>query len=95
VRHGHLRGRDFRLSLTTAPGLLRVEVTDTRGEDRPKARAGVLDAENGRGLLLVSRLADRWAVTAHPPAHPGRTVWAEVDTPPGAPGPGGRGLHVV
>lgn len=35
-----------------------------------------------RGLLIVSQLADRWAVLAHPPTHPGKTVRAEVDTRP-------------
>lgn len=78
VRHGHVPGRDFRLSLTTTPGTLRVEVTDTRGELRPACRVTGPDAESGRGLLLVSQLAERWAVTTAGPSHPGKTVWAEV-----------------
>jgi anti-sigma regulatory factor (Ser/Thr protein kinase) len=90
VRHGHVPGRDFRLCLTRDGATLRVAVTDTRGERKPRPRSNALDAENGRGLLLVSRLADRWAVTAHPPALPGKTVWAELDLPDGGPGDGGR-----
>ncbi|WP_070016293.1 ATP-binding protein [Streptomyces nanshensis] len=94
VRHGHVPGRDFRLCLTaathpaaaTAPfaatTTLRIEVTDTRGELRPKVRSTAHAAENGRGLLIVSQLAHRWAVLAHPPTHPGKTVWAEVDAQP-------------
>jgi anti-sigma regulatory factor (Ser/Thr protein kinase) len=78
VRHGHVPGRDFRLTLTATPTTLRVEVTDTRGELRPKPRSTPHDAENGRGLLLVARIADRWAVQAHPAHHPGKTVWAEI-----------------
>lgn len=82
VRHGHVPGRDFRLSLTTTDttatqAVVRVEVTDTRGELRPACRVTGPDAESGRGLLLVSQFADRWAVTTAGPAHPGKTVWAE------------------
>lgn len=78
VRHGHVPGRDFRLSLTTTPEAIRVEVTDTRGELRPACRVTGPDAESGRGLLLVTQLADRWAVTTAGPGYPGKTVWAEV-----------------
>jgi anti-sigma regulatory factor (Ser/Thr protein kinase) len=39
VRHGHVPGRDFRLTLTVTPTTLRVEVTDTRGELKPKPRS--------------------------------------------------------
>ncbi|MGW8380290.1 ATP-binding protein [Streptomyces sp. ODS28] len=81
VRHGHVRGRDFRLALAAQPGTVRVEVTDTRGESTPVRRDGGPDAESGRGLLLVSRLACRWAVTSAGPGAPGKTVWAEVSTP--------------
>nr|WP_052708625.1 ATP-binding protein [Streptomyces sp. WMMB 714] len=88
VRHGHVPGRDFRLCLTVSSTTLRVEVTDTRGERRPKPRSSACDAENGRGLLIVSMLADRWAVLAHPPSQPGKTVWAEVDARPVTPAPG-------
>jgi anti-sigma regulatory factor (Ser/Thr protein kinase) len=100
VRHGHVPGRDFRLTLTTTPTTLRIEVTDTRGEHRPKPRSNPHDAETGRGLHLVAALAHRWAVQAHPDNHPGKTVWAEITTtttaPPdvsrtwAGPGSGGR-----
>ncbi|MFB7187889.1 hypothetical protein ACFCZT_21865 [Streptomyces sp. NPDC056230] len=35
------------------------------------------DEESGRGLLLVSRLADRWCAVPRTGA-PGKCVWAEV-----------------
>ncbi|CAL9552426.1 hypothetical protein SUDANB58_04475 [Streptomyces sp. enrichment culture] len=105
VRHGHVPGRDFRLRLHAAPdgGTVRVEVTDTRAERRPRRPAVPEDAagaeETGRGLLLVSRLAARW--DWHPrPDGPGKTVWAEyalpalseTSCPPGrAPSAGERG----
>jgi anti-sigma regulatory factor (Ser/Thr protein kinase) len=81
--HGHVRGRDFRLTLTfdTTAGTLRVEATDARGERLPRpVAAGTADAETGRGLLLVAALADRWGTDPFPPS--GKTVWAEVVVAP-------------
>jgi anti-sigma regulatory factor (Ser/Thr protein kinase) len=89
VRHGHVPGRDFRLCLTATEtattATLRIEVTDARGELRPEVRSDQQAAEGGRGLLIVGRLAHRWAVLAHPPTLPGKTVWAEVDARPTVP----------
>ncbi|MFF0088966.1 ATP-binding protein [Streptomyces canus] len=78
--HGRVGSRDFRLTLTldTAAGLLRIAVTDARGERLPSPPADYgtpLDAESGRGLLLVTALADRWGVEPYLPG--GKTVWAE------------------
>lgn len=79
VQHGHVPGRDFHLRLTLTEGVLRVEVTDTRTERQPSSTAPAFDpvAESGRGLLLVTVLADDWGVTPRPAA-PGKTVWAEL-----------------
>ncbi|MGV9229051.1 ATP-binding protein [Streptomyces nigra] len=79
--HGRVHNRDFRLALTldTATGLLRIAVTDARGESLPSFAPNLepsLDAESGRGLLLVTALADRWGVEPYPPG--GKTVWAEL-----------------
>lgn len=68
--HGRVAGRDFRLAMLASPGLLRIEVTDTRGEDLP-------EPHTGQGLLLVEALADRWGVAPGPV--PRKTVWAELD----------------
>jgi len=83
VLHGHVPGRDFHLRLHAPPHhcIVRIEVTDTRGERlpcRPTVPQGAADVEEeaGRGLLLVSQLATRW--DWHPrPDGPGKTVWAE------------------
>ncbi|WP_345576044.1 ATP-binding protein [Streptomyces prasinosporus] len=81
VVHGRVPGRSFRLSLAvTVSATLRIEVTDTRGEQWPTrartdAEAG--PAESGYGLLLVEELADRWGVRGGPV--PCKTVWAELD----------------
>ncbi|MFJ9715961.1 ATP-binding protein [Streptomyces sp. NPDC101213] len=78
--HARLPGRDFRLVLLARGAVLRVEVTDTRGDDLPHRRRPDPDAESGRGLLLVEVLADRWGVRLGPV--PRKTVWAELDLPP-------------
>jgi anti-sigma regulatory factor (Ser/Thr protein kinase) len=82
VRHGHVPGRPFHLCLTVSGPTVRIAVTDTRGADRPRPQASPEDAENGRGLLLVSLLAARWAVEGtHLGDGLGKTVWAEVEAP--------------
>lgn len=79
--HGRVPGRDFRLALYVVGAVLRIEVTDTRGQDLPRPQVPASDAESGRGLLLVEALADRWGVTEG--RFPRKTVWAEVRcTPP-------------
>lgn len=78
VTHGRVPGRDFGLRLSLVTGSVRIEVTDTRDEPLPAVRPpGPLD-EDGRGLLLVETLADRWEVLDREPP-PGKTVRAEVD----------------
>ncbi|MEV0489109.1 ATP-binding protein [Streptomyces atratus] len=84
--HDRVPGRDFRLDLTVHDGgaLLRIEVSDARGECLPPVPAGVAvpdgDGESGRGLLIVEALADRWGVSPGP--IPRKTVWAELDLVP-------------
>ncbi|MFC8369901.1 ATP-binding protein [Streptomyces sp. NPDC057239] len=78
--HGRVQGRDFRLTLTHDPtaGVLRIAVTDARGDRFPSPVADVAmppDDESGRGLLVVTALADRWGTEPYPPG--GKTVWAE------------------
>ena len=82
--HGRVHSRDFRLALTldTATGRLRIAVTDARGDSLPSLPADhetSLDAESGRGLVLVTALADRWGVEPYSPG--GKTVWAELRLP--------------
>ncbi|MEV8344903.1 ATP-binding protein [Streptomyces niveus] len=79
--HGRLSGRDFLLELRGSEDgrVLRIEVTDTRGDRLPGLNPQLPppDAESGRGLLLVEVLADRWGATSGPV--PRKTVWAELD----------------
>lgn len=92
--HGRLPGRSFRLALHAAHGVLRIEVTDTRGDRRPVRREPGAEDEGGRGLLLVAGLADRWGVAED--RFPRKIVWAELDfgsPEPGAPCSGGARGH--
>nr|WP_200302319.1 ATP-binding protein [Streptomyces adelaidensis] len=84
VRHGHVPGRDFHVQLTLVEDTFRIEVTDTRAEKQPPSTPPTPDSasESGRGLLLVSALADAWGVTPRSAA-PGKTVWATLRVPAG------------
>lgn len=74
LQHGVPPGRGFLLQLTLAEsGLLRVELHDTGG-GAVESPAQCADSESGRGLLLVSVLADKWGVG---PRYPGKIVWCE------------------
>ncbi|WP_443058185.1 ATP-binding protein [Streptomyces sp. NBC_00820] len=80
VLHGRVPGRSFRLTLRLDPAsVLRIEVTDTRGDLLPVHAPSSADAvgESGYGLLLVQEVADRWGVRVGPV--PCKSVWAEID----------------
>ncbi|MGP2437531.1 ATP-binding protein [Streptomyces sp. JW3] len=75
--HGVPPGRGFALSLVLHPdGVLRVEVHDSGG-GRVRVPDPAPEAECGRGLLLVSALADKWGTGER---RPGKSVWAEFET---------------
>ncbi|MGY3339441.1 anti-sigma regulatory factor (Ser/Thr protein kinase) [Streptomyces filamentosus] len=81
VTHGRVPGRDCELALLYVPRiLLRIDVSDTRGECRPESGAPEPLDEGGRGLLLVGALASRWEVLDRVPV--GKTVRAELDLQP-------------
>jgi hypothetical protein len=62
---------------------VRVEVTDV-SPARPHRWHGSLDAEGGRGLLLVESLATAWGSTPDPA---GKVVWFELGPSDGTPPP--------
>ncbi|MFD6190524.1 ATP-binding protein [Streptomyces sp. NPDC060275] len=78
--HGVPPGRGFLLRLWLLPcgDGVRVEVHDS-GDGVPAVplESGGSD-ERGRGLLLVSELADKWGVTER---EPGKVVWFECGVP--------------
>lgn len=74
VRHGTPPAR-LRLIFDQA---LTIEVSDTGG-NAPLLRHAQEGDEGGRGLFIVSQLADRWGTRYE--SGGGKTIWAEVDTP--------------
>ncbi|MFJ8228570.1 ATP-binding protein [Streptomyces sp. NPDC094448] len=85
VTHGAVRGRGALLRLSRErDGLIRVEVSDTRGERVPAPAAPNATAVAGRGLMIVEALAEDWGVRPSEGA-PGKIVWACL-RPSGAPG---------
>ncbi|NJP50331.1 ATP-binding protein [Streptomyces sp. SBST2-5] len=98
VLHGHVPGRCFRLTLVSDPacGLLRVEVSDARGDLHPRLPAATGDPgalrTGGRGLTLIAALADHWDCVPYPPA--GKTVRAVLSTPGPSPGPPGTARNL-
>ncbi|MEW2066559.1 ATP-binding protein [Streptomyces sp. NPDC007346] len=73
--HGVIRGRLFRVHLTLTEFVLRVAVSDARGERLPCLRQPEADDCYGRGLLIVAQLADHWGVE---PRTVGKSVFAEL-----------------
>jgi serine phosphatase RsbU (regulator of sigma subunit)/anti-sigma regulatory factor (Ser/Thr protein kinase) len=74
VRHGH---GDITVRLWPGPEVVRVEVSDANPR-RPEPGGLDLDAEDGRGLLIVGALSSRWG-TAPLTDGAGKTVWFELD----------------
>lgn len=58
---------------------IRVEVDDVSPSFPALRRSGPAD-EQGRGVLLVDTLSDRWGTIGHP--GDGKTVWFELDATP-------------
>ncbi|MFD4522918.1 ATP-binding protein [Streptomyces sp. NPDC058470] len=88
VRHGRVRGRDFRVRLVLREDVVRVEVADGRADRLPVLHQPS-DGDGGRGLLIVVALARRWGVE---PREDGtyKTVWAEIPLPKGLGGMAGE-----
>jgi anti-sigma regulatory factor (Ser/Thr protein kinase) len=79
--HGVPAGRQFRVFLRYDGHVLRVEVHDSGG-GVPRVDAHPDDTEEGgRGLLLVTALADKWGVGER---ELGKVVWAEFGCEGGA-----------
>jgi anti-sigma regulatory factor (Ser/Thr protein kinase) len=63
-RSGDLGGT-VTVVVVAGSGIVRVEVKDRSGSGVPQLRSAGGDAENGRGLELVARLAARWGWQAY------------------------------
>ncbi|MBZ9640899.1 ATP-binding protein, partial [Streptomyces sp. PSKA30] len=62
VLHGCLRDRLFRVELTLTERVVRIAVSDPKGELLPSPRQAAVGESFGRGLLIVREVADRWGV---------------------------------
>ena len=80
VRHaGSPAGREMSIRLSVDGKRLRVEVSDASERPLRPAQASACD-ETGRGLSIVTALADDWGT--HPRSCGiGKTVWFEVGAP--------------
>jgi signal transduction histidine kinase len=75
VQHAGLgEGELIGLRVSEVPPMLRVEVSDPGRGFRPRVRQPPPGSPNGRGLLLVHRLASRWGVRGEG----GACVWFEI-----------------
>ncbi|MCK8680488.1 ATP-binding protein [Streptomyces lichenis] len=74
--HGRVAGRMFRVEVSLDAKVLRVAVTDARGERLPEQREAGVEEQCGRGLAIVDALAARWGVER---LVVGKRVWAELD----------------
>ncbi|MFD0319076.1 ATP-binding protein [Streptomyces flavalbus] len=81
VRHAS-HGPDDTVTLTidTSERTLRVSVAD-RSPVPPRSRTASDTAESGRGLAIVSALADDWGVAPPEPGAPGKRVWFTLVLP--------------
>ena len=73
VQHG---AEPIVVTVVRAPERVRVEVTDGAADSSPHSSRVPQDAETGRGLSVVTRLAAAWGWRASPGR--GKTVWAEL-----------------
>ncbi|MFD9339185.1 ATP-binding protein [Streptomyces sp. NPDC060028] len=73
----HVPGRGCAVLILRRPEGLRVEVTDGCPHP-PRVPGGGKDplTEDGRGMLLIEAIADRWGTL---PRATGKTVWFECD----------------
>jgi two-component sensor histidine kinase len=76
VRHARPLPGGVRVAWSVTPaGVVEVRVTDGGGRLRPNPRRAGPEALDGRGLQIVSALADRWGVDHD---GDGQSVWAQI-----------------
>ncbi|MGW1713083.1 ATP-binding protein [Streptomyces sp. NPDC002156] len=75
VLHAKGIGEFFEVGLRRRDGVLIVEVSDSFQWRMPERRDADLDDCDGRGLVIVEGLSDKWGVR---PRETGKTVWAHL-----------------
>ena len=79
VEHGG--GDTVQISMAVRPGELYVRIEDA-SSTAPVRRSAAEDAEDGRGLFLLSTLANAWGAE---PSKGGKAVWMPRSLPPRRP----------
>ncbi|WP_328673433.1 ATP-binding protein [Streptomyces sp. NBC_00322] len=80
VRHAHVSpGREIETRFLVVGDDLRIEVHDA-ADGWPHKHVATNSSECGRGLVLVSVLADQWGVSER--GGVGKSVWALMAVPP-------------
>ncbi len=79
----------FEVSVSRRGGQVEVEVTDGN-EAEPAVHWPDPRQPRGRGLQIVSALADRWGVRPSPDGQPGKTVWFTLARRPSSAPPARR-----
>ncbi len=69
---------DYEVRVIRRGGWARIEVADGSGVI-PAVRDLAVDADRGRGLMLLKRLASAWGIEERPD---GKCVWFELQEPP-------------
>ncbi|MFE4256413.1 ATP-binding protein [Streptomyces sp. NPDC056910] len=76
VRHARTtQGREFGMTLRLLESIVRVEVRDPDPTLPAPADGEDLEADSGRGLLIVDRLTSSWGSA---PDVLGKTIWADI-----------------
>lgn len=78
VLHGSVEDRFVRVEVRLRGAVLRIAVTDPKGERWPEPRPAGDDEQYGRGLRIVGAVAERWGASGRVV---GKTVWAELGPP--------------
>lgn len=66
------------ITVAVSEAFIRVDVRDDGAFGIPHMRLGDPEAEDGRGLLLINQLAQRWGFIRDPT---GSCCWAEIASP--------------
>jgi len=72
-------GTDASVAVESSRTGVRIEVADAVG-GTPELQVNDMDAESGRGLILVDRASRAWGVEPRRDG-PGKIVWFELETP--------------
>ncbi|MEW2622180.1 ATP-binding protein [Streptomyces sp. NPDC048106] len=85
LAHGSDAEHGFLVRLEPSPDGVRLEVHDSRDSHQPLPGPACPDPaadETGRGLMIVTALADRWGIDPRRPF--GKIVWSHFPTAPPA-----------